>query len=139
MPIRPDDVCRNKAAIIERAIRRVKQEYEFDPELEDYTHIDALILNVERACQAAIDLAMHIVSREHLGMPQSNADCFRLLHRANLITHDTMRNMISMVGFRNVAIHEYQGLDMDIIHNIARERWKSLVEFCFETGMKIKP
>jgi uncharacterized protein YutE (UPF0331/DUF86 family) len=139
MPIRPDDVCRNKAAIIERAIRRVKQEYDFDPGLEDFTHIDALILNVERACQAAIDLAMHIVSREHLGMPQSNADCFRLLYRAGLITNDTMRNMVSMVGFRNIAIHEYQGLDTDIIHAIAREKWKSLVTFCLETGIKIEP
>lgn len=60
MPIEPDDVCLNKAAIMERAIRRLREEYAFDPELTNYSHIDALTLNIERACQAAIDLALHL-------------------------------------------------------------------------------
>ena len=54
MPIKPDDVIYNKAAIIERSLRRMKEEYSADPDLTNYTHIDAMILNIERACQAAI-------------------------------------------------------------------------------------
>ena len=72
MPIPPDDVCLNKASIIERALRRVREEYSCDPGLTDYTHIDAMTLNIERACQAAIDLAMHVVARDRLGMPQTS-------------------------------------------------------------------
>ena len=68
MPIEPDDLCRNKSAIIERSLRRMREELTADPELTNYTHIDAMILNIERACQAAIDLALHLVAREHLGM-----------------------------------------------------------------------
>lgn len=139
MPIDQDDVCRNKAAIMERALRRMKQEYQADPDLQNYTHIDALILNVERACQAAIDLAMHLVAKKHLGVPQNSADAFRLLSRSGIITQQTAREMISMTGFRNVAIHEYQGLDMEVVHAIAREKWKSLVDLCAETGLKIDP
>jgi hypothetical protein len=33
MPIQPDDIALNKAAIIERALRRMKQEYQANPEL----------------------------------------------------------------------------------------------------------
>lgn len=84
MPTAPDDVCLNKAAIIERAIRRLRQEYAADPELKSFTHIDALTLNIERACQAAIDLSMHLVARERLGMPQASADAFPMLCRAGL-------------------------------------------------------
>lgn len=139
MPIEPDDVCRNKAAIIERSLRRVREEYRADPDLRSYTHLDALILNIERACQAAIDLALHLVAQNHLGMPQNSGDAFRLLQRAGVISEQTARDMVAMTGFRNVAIHEYQGLEMSIVHEIAREKWKTLVTYCRETGTIIQP
>jgi len=64
------NILLNKGAIIERCLRRIRQEHEACPNLDDFTHLDALILNLERACQAAIDMAMHEVARRHLGMPQ---------------------------------------------------------------------
>jgi uncharacterized protein YutE (UPF0331/DUF86 family) len=134
-----DDVSLNKAAIIERALRRMKQEYTADPQLKNYTHIDALILNIERACRAAIDLAMHLVAQHRLGIPQNSAEAFTLLFKAGIIKEQTARDMVAMTGFRNVAIHEYQSLNMNVVHMIAREKWKSLVVFCKETGTFIQP
>lgn len=139
MPIVPDDICLNKAAIIERSIRRLREEHAYDPDLTNFTHIDALTLNIERACQAAIDLALHLVARKHLGMPQNSADAFKLLRKAELITEPTALAMVAMTGFRNVAVHEYQGLDIDVIRSIAEEHWKSLVTFCAEVGLRIQP
>jgi len=139
MPIEPDDLCRNKAAIMERSLRRMREELTADPELANYTHIDAMILNIERACQAAIDLALHLVAREHLGMPQTSADAFRLLSTAGILTVTTSRDMVAMTGFRNIAIHEYQLMDMTILRAIAHDRWRSLVVFCAEAGVKILP
>lgn len=81
MPTPPDDVLLNKASIIERCIRRMQEEAAAAPQFDDYTHLDALTLNVERACQAAIDMAMHVVAERHLGMPQSMGDAFVLLER----------------------------------------------------------
>ena len=139
MPIPLDDVCYNKASIIERALRRVLEEYGNDPQLKNYTHIDAMTLNVERMCQAAIDLAMHIVSRDHLGLPQNSADAFRLLSTAKILTQPVAHSLIAMTGFRNVAIHEYQVMDMSVLHAIGDARWKDLVVFCNELGITIKP
>lgn len=139
MPIQPDDVCFNKAAIIERALRRMHQEYEACPTLDNYTNVDAMTLNIERACQAAIDMAMHIVAREHAGVPQTSADAFILLGKAGFLRAETVREMISMTGFRNVAVHEYRELDMEVLRLIAKERWTSLVRLCEQFGMTIKP
>ena len=139
MPIQPDDVCFNKAAIIERALRRMQQEYAACPALDNYTNVDALTLNIERACQAAIDLAMHAVAREHAGIPQNSADAFVLLGKAGLLHADIIKEMISMTGFRNVAVHEYRELDMGVLRLIAEDRWKSLVSLCEQFGMVIKP
>lgn len=139
MAIPIDDICLNKAAIIERALRRMTQEYLANPELDNYTHIDAMTLNIERACQAAIDLAMHIVARERLGLPQSSAEAFMLVQQAGYITKELLRNMTAMTGFRNIAIHEYQQMDMSILRSIAETRWKSLVHYCEALGIKIQP
>ena len=139
MPTQPDSVSLNKAAIIERAIRRIHEEYGANPTLDNYTHIDAMTLNIERACQAAIDLAMHLVAKERLGMPQSSAEAFRLLHDAKKIDKQTLGAMVAMSGFRNIAIHEYQQMDMSVLHEIAQKRWMSLVDYCQSLGLKVKP
>ena len=139
MPTASDDVAVNKAAIIERSIKRILEEHASDPLLVNYSHIDALTLNIERACQAAIDLAFHLCTQQKLGMPQTSADAFRLLERSALIRKETARTMTAMVGFRNIAIHEYQILDMDVLRAIADGGWRSLVEYLEELGLRIQP
>ncbi len=138
MPIEPDDVALNKAAIIERCIKRIHDEYRADPELRDYTHVDALTLNIERACQACIDLAMHIVATRHLGIPQSSGDAFTLLRQAGLIPGETEQAMRAMTGFRNIAVHQYQEMDIDILRHIAENAWTDLQNFCQALGMRIE-
>ncbi len=137
MPIHPDNIVLNKAAIIERSLRRMKEEYSFNPKLDNYTHIDAMILNIERACQAAIDLAQHLVAVNRFGMPQTSADAFILLEKAEIISEKSAKAMIRMTGFRNVVIHQYQELEMDIIRSIAENEYKALIEFCGELGVHV--
>ena len=139
MPTPPDDICLNKGAIMERSIRRMREEFAHDPTLRNFTHIDALILNLERACQAAIDLAMHLVARDHRGMPQSSSDAFRLLAQAKVISEDCCRAMMAMTGFRNIAIHEYQALDLTILKRIATDDWRGLLVFARECGLSLNP
>lgn len=137
MPDVPDDVMFNKAAVIERSLRRVLDIYSADPDLADLMHVDALTLNVERACQAAIDLAMHVVASRHLGMPQSQADAFRLLADAGEMDRKLSERMIGMCGFRNILIHQYQDLEVDLLHKVASEHWQDLTALCQTFGLKI--
>lgn len=88
-----DDILLNKGAIIERCLRRVIEEYSLCPDLSDYTRQDAVILNLERACQAAIDMAMHLIAEKHLGIPQSSANAFELLRNAKLVSAETAKAM----------------------------------------------
>lgn len=139
MPTELDDICFNKAAIMERCLRWVFAEFRADPSLGSPSHLDALMLNLERACQAAIDLGMHLVARDHLGMPQDSADAFVLLHKAGRLTAETAIALKAMVGFRNVAIHEYQSLNLEVVKAIAGTRWTVFVDFCQESGLRIEP
>ncbi len=137
MGIEADDIALNKAAIVERCIRRIHAEYAANPSLDDLTHLDALILNVERACQACIDLAMHLVASRRLGIPQSSGDAFHLLARAEVIGPDVEQAMRAMTGFRNIAIHQYQTMNVEILRRIATAAWKDWERFFSALGISI--
>ena len=80
-----NDVVLNKVATIERCVNRVREVYGDNPEnLMDFTKQDSIILNIQRACEASIDLAMHIVSDLKLGLPKTSREAFKLLEDNNL-------------------------------------------------------
>lgn len=111
-----DDVIVNKAATIERCVARAREEYAHDPATfaTNFSRQDAAILNIQRACEAALDLGQHLVRRERLGVPQSSRDVFALLHQAGWIDARLADTLKRMVGFRNVAVHDYQQLQLPI-------------------------
>jgi len=118
-----DDVVVNKAATIERCLARVVEEFGDDGvELAvDQRRQDALVLNLLRACETAIDLAMHVVRVRGLGAPQSSRDAFVRLVDAGLMDRELGDDLQRMVGFRCVAVHRYQDLDLDILRAIVRQ------------------
>lgn len=115
-----DDVLLNKVATIERCLKRVDEEYRGHEQefATNFTRQDAVILNLLRACEAAIDLAMHLVRVKRLGLPQESRAAFTLLEQAAVIEAPLAQRMRAMVGFRNVAVHDYQRLDLDIVRMI---------------------
>ena len=126
-----DDVLLNKAASIERCLERIAEEYR-GKEVElssDYTKQDSIILNLQRACEAAIDAAMHQVRMNKLGVPQESRDAFRMLEEANLLPHELSTSMQTMVGFRNVAVHNYQKLNLAIVQSILGSRLDDFRKF----------
>ena len=59
-----DDVVLNKAANIERCLQRTLEEYAGDKQnlVANQTKQDAIVLNLQRACETSIDLAMYVIS-----------------------------------------------------------------------------
>jgi uncharacterized protein YutE (UPF0331/DUF86 family) len=135
----PDDILLNKAAIIERCVRRMLDEARACPNLDDFTHVDALTLNIERACQAAIDMAMHVVAERHLGVPQSTADAFVLLERARVVDRPLSAALCGMVGFRNVAVHQYEDIDMSVLRWIVESGHRDWIRLGDALGVSIRP
>lgn len=114
-----DDILINKNETVKRCIKRIKEEYQDDPEnLENYTKQDSIILNIQRLSEAAIDIAMHIAAELELGVPQNSRDAFEFLAENNLIEEKRAEKLKAMVGFRNIAVHEYQKLNLKIIQAI---------------------
>lgn len=126
-----DDVTLNKAAAIERCLARIRAVYAGDPAnlTNDLTRQESILLNLQRACEAAIDLAMHRVRRETLGIPQDSRDAFDLLVRAGSLDPALAQVLKRMVGFRNVAVHDYARLDLAIVRSILERHLGELEQF----------
>lgn len=125
-----NDIIYNKSEIIRRCLQRVAEEYENNPDnLLNYTKQDSIILNIQRACEAAIDLAMHLVAEGKLGLPQNSRDAFELLHAHNVIDKQLTMRLQAMVGFRNIAVHDYQAVNLAILQTIIEEHLGDLGAF----------
>jgi uncharacterized protein YutE (UPF0331/DUF86 family) len=124
------DLIRNKIASIERCLDRIRMELASGPAaLDDQTQQDAIVLNLMRACESTIDLAMHVASRQGLGIPQETREVFNLLHESGVIDAGLRDRLQRMVGFRNLAVHEYQKLQRPILESIVTDRLGDFTEF----------
>lgn len=126
-----DDVLINKAASIERCIARAKEEYYKDVASfqRDFTRQDAAILNIQRACEAALDMGQHLIRLHRLGVPQSSRDVFTLLSHANYISTDLADTLKRMVGYRNIAVHDYQQLHLPITISIIEQHLDEFLHY----------
>jgi uncharacterized protein YutE (UPF0331/DUF86 family) len=126
-----DDVVIAKAARIERAVQRARDEYAAAQATfaADLTRQDAAILNVQRACETAIDLAQYLVRVHKLGAPSSSRDLFTLLESAQVISAALADSLKKMVGFRNLAVREYQKIDIAIVAAIIECELAHVLQF----------
>ncbi len=84
---------------------------------------------LQLAIQAALDVASHIVSDERLGEPRTNRELFDLLERSGWVSPDLAETLRRMVGFRNVLVHGYDAVDLDVLEDIMRSRLGDLRTF----------
>jgi uncharacterized protein YutE (UPF0331/DUF86 family) len=126
-----DDVLLNKAATIERCVARVREEFNKDQSTfaADFTRQDAAILNIQRAYEAALDMGHHVIRRDQLGLPQSARDVFERLHLGGKINAELTRRLQAMVGFRNIAVRDYQKMLLPIVEAIIREKLDDLLAY----------
>jgi len=126
-----DDVLLNKAATIERCVARAREEYAHDPATfaSNYTRQDAAILNIQRACEAALDMGQHLIRREKLGIPQSARDVFALLAQGGWISAALAESLKHMVGFRNIAVHDYQAMQLPITVRIIESHLDEFLQY----------
>jgi uncharacterized protein YutE (UPF0331/DUF86 family) len=127
----PDrDVVLAKVATIHKCLDRIREVTDLDPEkLEDIDKQDIFVLNLQRAVQACIDLASHAVAAEALGLPEKVRDNFSILRKKGVVDPELASKMEKMTGFRNIAVHNYQALDLDILKSILSNNLKDLEDF----------
>ncbi len=124
------DVLIEKINHIQNCLKRIHETIHGDlNRLEHYDIQDIVVLNLQRAVQLTIDIASHIVATESLGVPQALKDVFAILEKNQILNHSISSKMQKMVGFRNIAVHDYQAINPEILKSIISYHLSDLEEF----------
>lgn len=87
--------------------------------IADITAQDVISVNLQRAVQACVDIAVHVIADRGLRTPDGMAEAFDLLKEQGLISSPIAESLKAATGFRNIAVHEYKKLDWNIVYGIA--------------------
>jgi uncharacterized protein YutE (UPF0331/DUF86 family) len=79
--------------------------------------------------QAIQDVASHIVADERLGEPSTNQQLFRLLECAGWVDAPLADTLRAAIGFRNVLVHGYTAVDLDIVRDVLANRLGDISSF----------
>jgi uncharacterized protein YutE (UPF0331/DUF86 family) len=126
------DVVLNKKESIERCIKQVRLYYglpSHKPFHEDYLKQDAIGANLLRAAEQVIDLGNHVIKKKKLGLPKESKETFDILAKAGVIPPELAVHLKGMIGFRNILVHEYQELDIDLLVDVIEHHLDDLVVF----------
>ena len=130
------EVLEAKLAALIRCVHRVKsQGISSIEDLENnIDKQDIIILNLQRAVQICVDIGNHILLDYDTETPTTMAETFKKLAQNKLISQNTAENLSHAVGFRNIAVHQYEDLDCKIIYAIVTSHLDDFKSFAEEIG-----
>lgn len=105
---------------------------------EDLDSQDIITLNLERAVQLCVDIGSHILLDYDMPSPDSMAGVFKTLGKAGVIDTDLANRMARAAGFRNIAVHQYEAIDWDIVFSIVSYRLDDFRAFAAAIMGKLK-
>jgi len=97
--------------------------------LDDIITQDVFVLNLQRSVQACIDLASIIISTKGFKLPSKYKQSFDILRENHIIDSSLADKMKKMIGFRNIAVHDYKQLDINILKSILSNNLIDFEEF----------
>jgi len=95
-----DDITLNKLATINRCLGRIREEFTSEEAFKcNHTKQDSVILNLQRAIEACIDICNHIIRKNKLGVPQSSRNSFELVVQGGVINQDMAERLKKWWGY----------------------------------------
>lgn len=124
-------VIGEKLLSLNRCLERVKLHTPANVEAlqSDFDTQDIICLNIQRAVQISVDIAAHILAEQLHEQTPTMAETFLALSRYELLDSQLASRLAKAVGFRNIAVHEYNTLDMNILYSIITKEIGCFYEF----------
>jgi uncharacterized protein YutE (UPF0331/DUF86 family) len=105
------DELNERLARLEPLRDRKRIEFDADPYLRDITE-----RNLEISAQCCIDICHRIIVLENTRKPADYYEAFLIMGELGILPADFARQLAPLAGFRNILIHEYLGIDWDLVY-----------------------
>jgi uncharacterized protein YutE (UPF0331/DUF86 family) len=133
------EVVEQKLESLRRCLQRIETKCPANANAlnTDFDLQDIVSLNLSRAVQLCVDMGAHLISGMDVPAPDTMGQTFDILARSGVLTPELAHNLKKAVGFRNIAVHNYDAINWDIVHSIVKNHLTDFSEFAKVVAMKL--
>ncbi|MDD5276311.1 MAG: DUF86 domain-containing protein [Methylovulum sp.] len=125
------EVVEQKLEALRRCLQRIETKCppEADTLITDFDLQDIVSLNLSRAVQLCVDIGAHLISGMDVPPPDTMGQTFDRLAQAGILSVALALSLKKAVGFRNIAVHNYDAINWHIVHSIVKNHLADFTEF----------
>lgn len=116
------EVVEQKLESLRRCLRRIESKCPTDASMliADIDLQDIVSLNLSRAVQISVDIGAHLIACMEVSPPDTMGQTFDLLAKEGILDKELATSLKKAVGFRNIVVHNYEGINWEIVHRIVK-------------------
>ncbi|MGV6809600.1 MAG: type VII toxin-antitoxin system HepT family RNase toxin [bacterium] len=126
-----ESIISQKIESLRRCLWRIESKQPFTEKqlTHNFDLQDIIVLNLTRAVQLCVDLASHLLADSNNTVPATMGETFTELARFGMISEANAQRMRKAVGFRNIAVHDYQKINWFIVYLICTQHLQDFHDF----------
>jgi uncharacterized protein YutE (UPF0331/DUF86 family) len=134
------EVVEQKLESLRCCLRRIETKCPTDAAtlVADIDLQDIVSLNLSRAVQISVDIGAHLIAGMEVLPPDTMGQTFDLLAQEGVLNIALASSLKKAVGFRNIAVHNYESINWDIVHSIVKYHLADFSEFAKVVSMRLE-
>ncbi|MHB1174913.1 MAG: type VII toxin-antitoxin system HepT family RNase toxin [Sulfuriferula sp.] len=134
------EIVEQKLESLRRSLQRIETRCPPDPQtlVANIDLQDIVTLNLSRAVQICVDIGTHLIAGMEVPPPDTMGQTFDILAQQGVLDDTLATRLKKAVGFRNIAIHNYECINWMIVHSIARHHLVDFTEFAKMVALKLE-
>lgn len=125
------EVVEQKLESLRRCLQRIETKCPSEAAtlVADIDLQDIVALNLSRAVQISVDIGTHLIAGMEVPPPGTMGQTFDVLAQAGILNNALATSLKKAVGFRNIAVHNYESINWIIVHSIVKHHPADFSEF----------
>lgn len=122
-----------KLHLLKHEINKIENmDFTMEQVLENEDIQDLLDRRMQTAIESCIDIATHLAAGLELPRQEYASDIFLTLGKNKVISKEVAETFTSVVGLRNILVHEYADINYKLAYSNLEEKLKDLKQFIKE-------
>lgn len=134
------EVVEQKLESLRRCLRRIETKCPADADtlVTDLDLQDIVALNLSRAVQLCVDVGTHLIAGMDVPPPDTMGQTFDILAQSGVLNTALASSLKKAVGFRNIAVHNYEAINWHIVHSIVINHLADFSAFAKVVSSKVR-
>ena len=132
------EVIEQKLESLRRCLLRLETKCPIDSAAlhTDFDLQDIVAHNLTRAVQICVDIGAHLIAGMDAPPPDIMGQTFDILAQQGFLPQDLASRLKKAIGFRNIAVHNYERIDWQIVFSILKFHLVDFSEFAKLVAIK---